>query len=225
MADATPTTPTGTSSTPVSPTPAGEGQSTPAAAAPTTDATPTTPTTAATPPTSVAAPGPAATQDATPSADAKPAPLFTIPETIKLAPEATAKFDSFLRTKLTADGKVTLTSQEVMDQFLEQAQDANLRWQKQVTDTDKANEALCKQRFTPAQLSAAETAIGFASSLDPSFRELAKRQLNDPVFVNFMREIGERLSEDTFETAGNPPPPQNKKSAAERMGYAKPKPN
>lgn len=222
MADATPTTPTGTSSTPVSPTPAGEGQSTPAAAAPTTDATPTTPTTAATPPTSVAAPGPAATQDATPTA---PAPLFTIPETIKLAPEATQKFDSFLRTKLTADGKVTLTSQEVMDQFLEQAQDANLRWQKQVTDTDKANEALCKQRFTPAQLSAAETAIGFASSLDPSFRDLAKRQLNDPVFVNFMREIGERLSEDTFETAGNPPPPQNKKSPAERMGYAKPKPN
>jgi len=222
MADAAPTTPTGTSSTPVSPSP---GQSTPADAAPTTDAASDKTVTTA-PPTKIdAAPSPVVTQDATPSADAKPAPLFTIPETIKLAPEATQKFESFLRAKLTADGKVTLTSQEVLDQFVEQAQDANARWQKQVADTDKANEAVCKERFTPAQLSAAETAVGFFSSFDPAFRDLAKRQLNDPVFINAMRNVGERLSEDTFEIAGTPPPPPNRKSAAERMGYAKPKTN
>lgn len=218
MADAVSAAPSGTSSTPTAPPPAAVETKVAAPPVSTTD-TPTTPTPAAAPTTSDAPPGPAATQDATPTA------LFTIPETIKLAPEATQKFESFLRGKLTADGKVTLTSQEVVDQFIEQAQDANARWQKQVTETDKANETLCKQRFSQAQLSAAETAIGFASSLDPAFRDFSKRQLNDPTFVNFMREIGERLSEDTFEAAGNPPPVQNKKSAAERMGYAKPKPN
>jgi hypothetical protein len=141
-----------------------------------------------------------------------------------LAPEAASKFDAFLRTKLTADGKVTLTSQEVLDQFLEQAQDANARWAKQITDTDKANEAICKQRFTPAQLSLSETAVGFFSSFDPEFRDFAKRQLNNPVFVNAMRNIGERLSEDAFEIGNASPPPVSKKSAAERMGYSK-KPN
>ena len=40
--------------------------------------------------------------------------------------------------------------------------------------------------------------------IDPGFREFAKRQLNDPVFVNFMREIGERLSEDEFERGSMP---------------------
>lgn len=222
MADAAPTTPTGTSSTPVSSTPAGEGQSTPVAAAATTDASQTiTPTTVAQPTSSDAAPGPDATQGATPTAAA---PLFTIPETVKLAPEAAQKFEQFLRTKLNADGKVTLTSQEVLDQFLEQAQDANARWAKQVEDKDKANEAICKQRFTPTQLSNSETAVGFFSSFDPQFRDFAKRQLNDPVFVNAMRNIGERLSEDTFEIGHTPPPPPSKKSAAERMGYTK-KPN
>ena len=219
MADVTPTTASGTSNTP---TPPAEASTPVVAAAPVTDAASDKTVTPAQPTRSDAAPGPAATQDAPPTA---PAPLFTIPETIKLAPEATQKFETFLRSKLTADGKVTLTSQEVLDQFLEQAQDANSRWAKQVEDTDKANEAACKKRFSAMQLSAAEAAVGFASSFDPAFRDFAKRQLNDPVFVNFMREIGERLSEDTFETAGTPPPPVNKKSAAERMGYAKPKPN
>lgn len=222
MADAATTTPTGTSSTPASPSP---GQSTPAAAAPATDATATTtPTTAAQPTKSDAAPGPDAKQEATPTADAK-APLFTIPETIKLAPDLSQKFETFLRAKLGADGKVTLTSQEVVDQFIDLAQGANRNWQQSQVDKDKANEAACKERFTPAQLSAAETAVGFFSSFDPAFRELAKRQLNDPVFVNAMRNVGERLSEDTFEIAGTPPPPVNRKSAAERMGYAKPKTN
>lgn len=226
MADAAPTTAAGTSSTPASPPPAGEGASTPVIAAPATDAPKTTPTTEATPPVKTEpATAPVAPQDVKPPADAKPAPLFTLPETVKLAPEATQKFETFLRANLNADGKVTLTSQAVLDQFVEQARDANTRWHKQIADTDKANETACRARFTPAQLSVAETAVGFFSSFDPAFRDLAKRQLNDPVFVNAMRIIGERLSEDTFETGGHSPPPAPKKSAAERMGYAKPKPN
>lgn len=221
MADAAPTTPSGTSSTPTE-SPGTVDSKAPVAAAPTTDATPTTPTSDAPPTTSDAAPAPDAPQDAAPT---ETAPLFTLPADVKLTPEATTKFESFLKAKLTADGKVTLTSQEVLDQFLEQARDADARWHKQIQDTDKANEAACKERFTPAQLSASETAVGFFSSFDPAFRDFAKRQLNDPVFVNAMRNVGERLSEDTFDIAGSPPPVANKKSAAERMGYAKPKPN
>ncbi len=223
MADATAPAATGTSSTPPA-SPASDAVA-PVAAAPTTDATPTTPAPdAATP--SVSSPAdPAAPQDAAPTADPAPQALFTLPEDVKLAPEATSKFETFLKGKLGADGKVTLTSQEVVDQFLEQARDANARWQQQIQDTDKANEAACKSRFTPAQLSAAETALGFAASFDPTFRDFAKRQLNDPTFVNFMRIVGERLTEDTFEVAGTPPPSAQPRSRAERMGYAKPKPN
>lgn len=209
--------------------PAGTSSTPPvAAAAPTTAATTDPSTTDASPATT--APSTDSPAVSTAPVTAAPAtegsaPLFTLPDDVKLAPEATSKFESFLKAKLSTEGKVVMTSQEVVDQFLEQAKDANARWAKQIEDTDKANEKACKERFTPAQLSAAETAIGFASSYDPSFRDFAKRQLNDPVFTNFMRIIGERLSEDTFEVAGNPPPQVNRKSPAERMGYAKPKPN
>src|SRR5580700_7305369 len=191
MADATAAPATGTSTTPtqVAPEP-----STPAVAAQATAPT-TTPASATTEVSPSAATAPAATDGPAPTTPAEPAaPLFTIPEDIKLAPEATTKFDSFLRGKLSADGKVVLTSQEVTDHFIEQAKDANTRWAKQMEDLDKSNADACKARFTPAQLSQAEAAVGFASSIDPGFREFAKRQLNDPVFVNFMREIGERLS-------------------------------
>jgi hypothetical protein len=127
-----------------------------------------------------------------------------------LAEEAQTKFDAFLRPKIGADGKVTLTSQEVIDQFIEQATDANARWSKKIEQTNTENEAACKARFTPAQLSQAEAAVGFASSIDPAFRDFAKRQLNDPVFVNFMREIGTRLSEDDFEIGSIPSAPARK---------------
>lgn len=216
MADAVPTPATATSTTALAPA----EPSTPVAAAPPSDATPTTPTPSAEPSVSTEpAKGPEATQEA------KPQALFAVPADLKLAPEATTKFESFLRTKLSADGKVTLTSQEVLDHYAEQARDASARWQKHILDTDKANEDTCKARFTPAQLAASETAVGFLSSFDPTFRELAKRQLNDPAFVNAMRIIGERLSEDSLEVAGVPPPVVSRKSPAERMGYAKPKPN
>jgi hypothetical protein len=133
-----------------------------------------------------------------------------LPEGIKLADEVTSKFETFLKPRLGADGKVSLTPQEVADQFIEQAKDANARWVKQIEARNQENEALCKSRFTPAQLSQAETAVGWASSIDPSFREFAKNQLNDPTFVNFMREIGERLSEDEFERGSVPSAPQRR---------------
>ncbi len=192
MADATAEVSAGTTSTP--PATAATVAPVTAAPAPATDqsTTPTSQVTAPVSPEPVAAP--VVQQDAAPSDQ----PLFTLPEGTTLAPELTQKFEGFLRTKL-VDGKAVMTSQEVADHFLDLAKDANSRWMKQMEDLNASNETACKSRFTPAQLSQAEAAVGFASSIDPGFREFAKRQLNDPVFVNFMREIGERLSEDEFE--------------------------
>lgn len=140
-----------------------------------------------------------------------------------LAPEAVSKFEAFVRGALKPDGTVALKPQELLNAYADQARDAYTRWQKNITDLDAANATTCKERFSATQLSQAETAVGFLSSFDPTFRDLAKSQLNNPTFVNAMRLVGERLGEDTFETAGRPPAP--KKSAAERMGYAKPKSN
>jgi len=196
----------GTSSTP----PAAE-------AAPVVSSGETTPSTttptipAETAPVAATTTEPAATQEATPTE-----PTFTVPDDLKISPEAQAEFTAFLKGKMQADGKVLLTSQEVLDQYVAQARAANARWQKQIQETDKANEVACKERFTAPQLAAAETAVGFFASFDPAFRDFAKRQLNDPVFVNAMRNVGERLSEDTFEI-GAPPSPVRKKSAAEIM--------
>jgi hypothetical protein len=234
MAEA-PAAATGTSSTPPA---EGSPPAAVAPAAPKSDASPTaTPTSEGKPAASAATPvAPDGTKEGAPPADVKtapadkpaedkPAPLFTLPEDMKLSSESVSKFETFLKGK-TVDGKLTLTNQEVVDQFAAQARDAYVLWQKQQVDMDKANETLCKERFTPAQLSASETAIGFFTSFEPAFRDLAKRQLNDPVFVNAMRIIGERLSEDTFEIPGNAPIVNAKgKSAAERMGYTKPKTN
>jgi hypothetical protein len=207
MADATaaPATGTPTPTPPVAP-----AASTPAAAAsPSTPATkPTSQAAAPVSPEPVAAP--VVQQEAAPTsipATATEQPLFTLPDDAKLAPEARTKFEGFIKSKL-VDGKVVMTSQEVADHFLEQSRDNVSRVEalvkKQIETIDKTNEAACKSRFTAAQLSQAEAAVGFASSIDPAFREFAKRQLNDPVFVNFMREIGERLSEDEFEQGSQP---------------------
>jgi len=213
------TTSAGPSSTPAEPVTAATAPSTsapaaaPAAAAPAKEATPPT----------------APVQSAQPSTDAaKPTqtsdqPLIAIPEDMKIAPAAIAKFDSALRPKL-IEGKVSLTPQEVADLFFQQARDANEAWQKQQSEQDKAWEAECRTRFSHAQLETAKTAVSFFKSFDPGFESLAKQFGNHPTFVNAMRIVGERLSEDTFETGGAPPAPASK-SRAERMGYAKPKSN
>lgn len=168
---------------------------------------------------------PEAKQEVTPTEPSEPTgPLFALPEDVKLAPEATTKFETFLKAKL-VDGKVVMTSQEVADHFIDQAKDANARWMKQIEAKNSENEAACKKRFTAAQLSQAESAVGWASSIDPGFREFAKGQLNDPVFVNFMREIGERLSEDEFERGSMPVTPTRKgpmtRAEAGKALYAK----
>lgn len=129
-------------------------------------------------------------------------PLFTVPEGVKLLPQAQTRFETFVKGKM-ADGKMTLTPQELFDHYLEHATEMNTVWQQRQQDLDTDNKAECQQRFTPAQLAAAETGVGFLSSFEPTFREVAKSFLNHPTFVNAMRIVGERLSEDTFETGGN----------------------
>lgn len=234
MADAATTTaPATTSSTaaPVAPATA------PVTAAPATTADTSTTTQPSTTPVTES-PKPVETtvakQDATPvtePAKTEPAkteptgPLFTLPTDLKLDDGAKATFEAFVKSKLQPDGKLSLTAQEVVDTYVAQARDAYTRWQKQILDTDKANADTCKARFTPAQLAQSETAVGFFSSYDPQFREFAKSQLNSPVFVNAMRLVGERLSEDSFEPAGAQPVVAPTKSRAERMGYTKPKAN
>jgi hypothetical protein len=116
------------------------------------------------------------------------------------------KFTEFVKAKApNAEGKVTLSPQEIVDLFADQARTAQARWQAQLAAQDKAWEAESKSRFTAPQLAAAETGIGFLTSYEPAFRELAKSYRNNPSFVNAMRIVGERLSEDTFEKGTGAP--------------------
>lgn len=122
-----------------------------------------------------------------------------------------AKFTEF--AKALPDKKL---AQGVANLYVEMARDANAAWQKTVEDTDKANAAACKAQFAPEELAAAETAVGWFSSFDPKFREVAKRQLNDPVFTNAMRLVGELLSEDDLGKPEPAPPAADKRPLRER---------
>lgn len=119
----------------------------------------------------------------------------------------------------TVDGKFEVTPQKLVDVYVDLARDANTAWQKQIEQLNTDNEATCKARFTPEQLAASESAVGWFSSYEPSFREFAQRQLNDPVFVNAMRLVGEALQEEEFIPAA--PPGPTKKTPAQIMGYDK----
>lgn len=177
---------------------------------------------------------PVAAPAATPAPKAAdPAPLFTLPEDLKVHPDSVSKFDGVLRTKM-VDGKLNLTAQEVVDLYAEQARDANARWQAQMVAQDKEWEQQSRTRFTAAQLAAAEVGIGFLTSRQLAnaekagikdsvpFRDLAKQFRNNPNFVEAMRIVGETLAEDTFERGA--PPRAAKKSLAERM-YPSAKPS
>lgn len=153
-----------------------------------------------------------------PAEPAKAEPLFTLPEDFKPPATAVTKFTTAI-SKAMVDGKLSLTPQQVVDMYVEQARDANAAWQAQIEQTDAANKAACQQRFSPQQLKAAESAVGWFSSFEPAFHDFSKRQLNDPVFVNAMRLIGESLQEDEFLPAS--PPGPTKRSPAEIMGYTK----
>lgn len=153
----------------------------------------------------------AATVETAPTAESPQAPApaaFTLPTDLKLAPEAISKFETFLKGKSPGtDGKFTMSAQELVDNYADQARVANQRWQAQLVEQDKTWAAESKVRFSAPQLAAAETGIGFLTSFEPAFRELAQSFRNHPSFVNAMRVVGERLSEDTFEIAGAPPTP------------------
>lgn len=164
---------------------------------------------------------------------ATPAPLFTLPEDLKIDPASVSKFDGVLRSKL-VDGKLNLTGQDIVDLYADQARDAQARWQAQMVAQDKEWEQQSRTRFTAAQLAAAETGIGFLTSRQLAnaekagvkdsmpFRDLAKQFRNNPDFVEAMRIVGESLAEDTFEKGA--PPRAAKKSLAERM-YPSAKPS
>lgn len=150
-------------------------------------------------------------EPATPVAPLEVQPLFKLPDDFKVRPEAQAKFESTLKGKM-KDGTLQLTAQEVADLFVEQARDSFTSWQAQVTAQDKQWATESKTRFTSAQLAASETGVGFLSSFEPEFRELVKGFSNHPAFVNAMRVIGERLSEDTFEIEGTRAPVQKREA-------------
>lgn len=147
------------------------------------------------------------------------APLFVLPEDFKPPETMVAQFADSVKGKL-IDGKLQMTPQEVADLYVAMARGANADWQKQVEDTNKANEVACKSRFSAEELTAAETAVGWFSSFEPAFRDFSKRQLNDPTFTNAMRIVGELLSEDEFPDRPATPAPA-KKTPAQRMGYDK----
>lgn len=156
----------------------------------------------------------AGVQDATPkqkdaAVAVDSAPLFTLPDDFKVPDSARSKFEAAIKS-VTVDGKLNVTPQQIVDWYVEQARDANADWQKSVETLNAQNEASCKTRFSAQQLAASETAVGWFKSMDPAFEDFAKRQLNDPVFVNAMRTVGELLSEDTFEPAGKVPVTSNR---------------
>jgi hypothetical protein len=186
--------PSGTSSTPPNPV---------ADPAPATAAQPATPAEPAKAAESVPEPvkpaEPAKEPPKEPSKESDEPPLFTLPEDFKPPEAMVTKFTEF--AKGLPDKKL---AQGVADLYVQMAREANSAWQKQIEDTDKANAEACKARFAPEELAAAETAVGWFSSYEPDFRAFAKRQLNDPVFTNAMRLVGELLSEDEL---GVPSPP------------------
>lgn len=130
---------------------------------------------------------------------------YTIPEDMKISERARGRFNTFLKER-TKDGALSLKPQDVVDLYVAQAREAYENWQREVTAQSETWKAESRTRFSVAQLEAAETGVGFLSSFEPSFRELVKGIADHPSFVNAMREIGERLSEDSFEISGSRPP-------------------
>ncbi|MDB6107846.1 MAG: hypothetical protein JWO52_7845 [Gammaproteobacteria bacterium] len=195
---------------------------------PATAASAAAPSASSDPATQPAAAPPATAQPIAAAVDPKaaPAPLFTLPEDLKVDPASVSKFDGVLRGKM-VDGKLNLTAQEVVDLYADQARDANTRWHAQMVAQDKEWEQQSRTRFTAAQLAAAETGVGFLTSRQLAnaekagikdsvpFRDLAKQFRNNPDFVEVMRIVGESLAEDTFEKGAAPAPAR--KSAAERL--------
>jgi hypothetical protein len=169
---------------------------------------------AAKPEESVPKPAEAKPAEAKPPEPKPDEPLFKLPEDFKPSDTAVAKFTEYAK-KLPPG-----MAQSAADVYVEMARDAASAWDAQIKAVNAANEAACKATFTGEELAAAETAVGWFSRFDPKFREVAKRQLNDPTFVNAMRLVGMSLSEDTLGKPSAPPPPVDKRSLHERAAAA-----
>ena len=205
--------------------PAQEPQSTPPAAQ--AAAEPSPKAEAAPAPTPPVEPAKAAEPQVEPAKAAEPAkepvkevPLFTLPEDFKAPESMVTKFTEFAKTL--PDTKL---AQGVADLYVGMAREANSQWQKQIEDTNRANEAACKAAFSSEELAAAETAVGFFTSFNPGFRDFAKRQLNDPLFTLVMRYVGEQMSEDTIGRPSAPSKPVDNRPLRERAAeklYGKP---
>jgi hypothetical protein len=196
-------------SAPAEPAVAPAGPSSTPAAAPAPAASPTP----ATPAEPVSAAPPAEPPKVAPAEPPKaPEPLFKLPDDLKVDAAAVSKFETVLKAK-TIDGRLQLTPQDVVDMFAEQARDAHTLWQTQITTQDAAWKAESAQRFSKEQLALSETGVAFLRSFDPDFVELTKGIANHPTFVNAMRVIGERLSEDSLEIEGARPTPARRSAA------------
>lgn len=143
------------------------------------------------------------------------ASVFKLPDDFNVRPEALTKFQTTIKGK-TVDGKLQVSAQDIVDLYVDQARDAYQAWQTQVAAQDAAWKTESEARFTKQQLASAETGVGFLSSFEPAFRELVKGFSNHPSFVNAMRVIGERLSEDSFEIEATRPATPTR-SAADRL--------
>lgn len=211
MADAQPTG-EGTSSTPPA-EPAGAAPSTPQAAPSDKPAADPVKATEGT-----ASPEKPAEPDSAKPPVKEPPPeevLFTLPDDFKPPEGMAKKFSEAVKGKW-ADGKLSMSPQQVADLYVELARDAGKAWDAQVKKLDTDNKAACEARFSAEELKAAEGAIGFFSSYEPGFRDFARRQLNDPTFTNAMRLVGELLSEDSLGPVTPPPKPVDNRSLRER---------
>jgi len=197
----------GNSSTPPAAEPAAAPTATPADPAPVTEAKPAEPQTGSEPAKAEAPAEPPKAELAKTDPDA---PLFTLPDDFKPPESMVTKFTEALKSYPPE------SRQKTADLYVELARDANAQWLKTIEDTNRTNEAACKATFSSEELAAAKTAVGWFASFDPKFREVAKRQLNDPVFTNAMRLVGELLSEDDLGRPEPPPKPVDNRSLRER---------
>jgi len=147
-------------------------------------------------------------------------PLFTLPETVGLPKEAVTSLEGAMKKALNAEGKLVLDPQQAVDFFVENALGPwGEAWQQQVKQTSDTNEAACKRAFSPEELAAAETTVGWLNDrFDSSFREnFARRQLNDPTFVRLLNLIHDAyIAEDQFPAPGSRPVERDARPLLER---------
>lgn len=145
----------------------------------------------------------AATPEPTPAP--APVPAFKLPDDLKVDKRGVEKFDAFIKAKAGADGKLSVTAQDVVDLYADQARDGFQRWQEQIAAKDAAWATESKKHFDARELSISQAAVAYSESQFPGFRDLAKTLLNHPGFVSLALMAGRQLNEDVIERGGQPP--------------------